>query len=1051
MKNKTRSSNRLHKMLFSLFALLSAITLNAQTKTISGTVNGDGLPLPGVAISIKGKTAGTITDFDGNYSIEAAKGEVLSFSYAGFTTQNITVGESDTANVDLQVEISSLDEVVVVGYQKQKKSEVTGAISSIKGEELTKQATGNFAEALQGQVAGVSVQAASGAPGAKVNVQIRGANSLSTTDDLENNPTGNLANPLTNSTGPLWVVDGVPFQRDPNLSPSEIESVEVLKDAASTAIYGVRAAAGVILVTTKRGKEGSPVIELNTFTSINKITSRVPTVNTNEAVLLNFDFVRNNDLLGNFGQSGVFANNPNALDFNTDWQDLVLNDNALTFNANARFSGGAKGISYSLNIDHFDAEGTFKNTSNVRNNIRLNSSLKKGKFSVWSSLSMSDSNIKLEPWRILYGAISTQPYEPNPSGLNGISASANSSNALRQGNLLRALNQQNERNQFSASAYVSFTYNWFDGFNSRINFSANTFKISDRFFDQQVTFIDQETDQITNNQPAELNVRTGESANGLVEFINEYNKEFGNHKLSFLAGLTREKKSWLQRNNTVIGFPDNVFPTASRSTNTNESRISEQLTPNNLVSYLGTFGYGYKEKYLLRANFRRDGSSNFGPGNRFENFYGASVGWVVSKEGFFENSNFLAGISNLKFRASWGQVGNQNIQAFQTTSNPLTGSNVVLSDEIALGSKVSRLGNSLISWETSETTNFGLDLELFNGAVTFTGEIYEVKKRDLLLEANLPFEAGSDPDNNNPSKLFTNIGELSNKGLELTLGYRDIRGDFKWGINGTFTKNVNEITKLSEGTSQIPGGPVTPGDNRLNNGPVTFGRIGEPIGSFYLLKTNGIIRNQEELDEYKQLGGETSSAQIGDLRYVDSNGDGIINLDSDRVNLGAGVPDFETGLSYNMSYKNFDFNMQWFASFGSKVYNGPKALAYNTQTHRDLLFAFNPGFNEESNIPINRGDTRQLNYSPFSDLFLEDGDYIRLRNIQFGYSLPKRAIKELGLTRMRIYLAASNVLTITDYTGFDPEVGGNGLLSRGIDRGFTPVTGSGRIGVELTF
>ncbi len=1053
MNNNFRLVDHLKSMLLVSILLMSFSFASAQTKTISGTVTGGGVPLPAVSVSIKGKALGTVSDFDGLYSLEVDQGDVLVFSYIGFTTEEITVGESSKVDVDLQENVDDLEEVIVVGYQKQKKSELTGAISSIKGEELEKQAVGNFAEALQGQIAGVNIQASSGAPGAKINVQIRGANSLRDDENLESNPAAGISNPLLNSTGPLWVVDGVPLQRDPNLSPNEIQSVEVLKDAASTAIYGVRASAGVILVTTKRGKKGGTTVELNTYTSVRKITSKVPVLNTSESILVNFNFVQNNINLGDFAASGIFARNPRAAEFDTDWQDLVQNDNALAFNANARFSGGTENINYNLSLDYLDEEGVFINSSLERTNLRLNTTFRKNKFSVFTNVNLSNSNILLEPWRLLYGAISTQSFEPNPRGRSQISASRDTSNRLIQGNLFSALQQRSERNQFSAGAYASIAYDWFEGFRTKLNLNANTFQIGDRLFEPELTFVDSETGIISNSRPSRFRVRDGIGKNGSVEFITEYNKKFGNHNLSLLAGYTRESKNWTQRTVDVAGgFPDRVFPTLNRSAESREARASELLTPNKLVSYLGTFGYNYKGKYLLRANLRRDGSSNFLPSRQFSNFWGVSAGWDISKEGFFDNSDALSFISQLKFRGSFGKVGNQNIPAFATLAPVVVGSNVVLPDDsIGNGRIASALGNELLTWEKSETTNYGLDLELFGGAFNFTGEIYKVRKDDLLFEANLPLSVGVNPDGNNPAKLFSNIGELTNEGVELSFGYRDVKGDFKWGVNATYTQNENKVTRLVSSASEIQGGPVTPGDNTIATGPVTFGRVGESIGSFYLLKTDGIINNEEELAEYKTLGGETQTAIVGDLKYVDSDGDGTINLDQDRVLMGNGVPDYEVGLSYNMSYKNFDFTMQWFASVGAKVYNGPKALAYGAGTHRDLLYSFNPGTNENVNIPINRGDERALNYSPFSDLFLEDGDYIRLRNIQLGYSLPKKAIESVGLSKFRIYLAASNVLTITDYTGFDPEVGGGGLLSRGIDRGFTPVTGSARIGLQLTF
>ncbi|WP_109436768.1 MULTISPECIES: SusC/RagA family TonB-linked outer membrane protein [Aquimarina] len=1049
-------ANCKHKSYTVLFLLaMSFGVMQAQSITVSGTVTEGGNPLLGVNVIVKGTQNGTVSDFDGLYEVTANIGEILVFSSVGFNSKEVIIGTESTINVSLTANISELDEVIVVGYQAQSKREISGSISSVKSEVLERQAVGNFAEALQGQLAGVNVQASSGAPGARVNIQIRGANSLSSTGTAGLNPLDGEINPANNTLGPLYVIDGVPFSDNPNISPNEIESIEVLKDAATAAIYGSRASGGVIIITTKRAKPGSLKFDFSTFTSINRITSSVPTLTGPEFIAQNIQFIENSGL--SFQSSGILTTNPDAFENNTDWQDIILNDDAISTNYNFRLSGGSDVANFSLVLDHLNQDGVYINSDFKRTNLRINSNFKKGKFSLFSSMNLSRSDANREPWALLYDAIVAPATEQGPERVgdgNQVPGSLDQFNVL--GNILRKIEQISTNESNSAGGTLQFRYELVDGLSARLNLSGNRTQTRGIFFNPSFRFTDENGDILVGRERqaiATLQESTTTFEQTSVEGILDYNKQFGKHKLSLLGGYTVENRLFASTRTNVENFVTNDLPTINQSNDPDNVTAQGQDTESALVSTLGTLGYNYDGKYLLRANVRADGSSKFADGNRIGVFYGASLAWNISREEFFKNASFLSFINDMKIRASYGEVGNQNITDFQTIPLVANNLNVPLGtgDNVLSGLNQTAISNADLQWETSISKNLGLDLNLFNNALTIVGEYYEVEKDDLLFNLVIPASAGADPaGNNQPSVIASNVGAMTNKGFEFSVGYKNNAHQLKWGINGTFTTNRNEVTRLNGQTSQITGERITPGNNRLADEPLNFAREGFQAGAFFLLDTDGIIRTQEELDEYQLLGGLADGAQIGDARLVDSNGDGTIDFTNDRVYKGNNTPDFEIGLNVNLDYKNFDFNMSWFGSYGSKIINGPKALAYDAQNHRDLLFAYTPT-NTTTDIPISRRGGSAISYSPVTDIFLEDGDYIRLRNIQLGYSLPKDILEKNGISKLRIYLGASNLLTITDYTGFDPEVGGDGLFSRGLDRGLTPITASGRIGLEIGF
>jgi len=956
-----------------------------QSKKITGTVisKSDNLPLPGVNVIIKGKKAGTTTDFDGFYEVNANIGDVLVFS--SFLT--------------LQEDISELDEVVVVGYQKQSKREISGAISQVKSDVLERQAFTNFGEALQGQLAGVNIQAQSGAPGSRVNIQIRGANSLASTGTQGLDPLAGEVDPSNASLGPLYIVDGVPFSDYPNISANEIESIEVLKDAATAAIYGSRASGGVIIITTKRAKAGPIRVNLSTFTSINRITSSVPTLTGPEYIGLDAIFIENSGL--SFEASGVLNRNPDALNNNTQWQDIILNDNAITKNYNARLSGGADNANFSLVLDHLDQEGVFINSDLKRTNARLNANFKKGKFTLFTSLFFSRSDANREPWALLYDAIKAPATEQAPQNAFELEGNLDQFNVL--GNIPQKLSQISIGEINTGGASFQFGYEVFDGLRARFNLSGNRTQTRNIFFQPGFRFLDDDGNLLVGREEqaiAKLQEGTTTFQQTSVETILDYNKKIGKHKLTLLTGYTLEQRLWATTRINVREFETNNLPTVDQAIDRENINVSGNDTDSAIIGIIGTVGWSYDGKYAIRANVRRDSSSKFFGDNQSGWFGGISGAWTLSSEKFFENIGALSFISNLKFRASYGEVGNQNIGDFRTLPLITNNLNVPLGllNEVRNGLNQTEIFNKDLKWETSISKNFGVDLGLLNGAFTLSAEYYEVEKEDLLFNVVLPPSSGGDPSQGNLAVVPSNIGSLTNKGFEITAGYKGSIGKVRYNLNGTFTQNENKVTRLNGAASQIPGDRITPGNNSLTALPVNFAREGFQAGAFFLVPTDGIIRTQEEL----------------------------------------------------VDYKNFDFSMSWFGSYGSKIFNGPKALAYDARNHRDLLFSYT-STNQNSNIPILREGVSETSLSPITDLFLEDGDYIRLRNIQIGYSLPNEMLKDIGISKFRIYLGGSNILTITDYTGYDPEVGGDGLFSRGLDRGLTPITASGRIGVEIGF
>ncbi|GAB1855494.1 TonB-dependent receptor [Flavobacteriaceae bacterium MHTCC 0001] len=1019
--------------------------MQAQNVTINGQVTGNGEPLAGASIIVLGTNKGAVTDFDGSFEIVTDANSTLKVSYLGYLDVEVNVAGQTTINVKLEEDAAALDEVVVVGYGTQKRKEITGAVGQVKGEDLVLNATADIGTALQGAIAGVNVAASSGQPGAESNILIRGIGSV------------------LGQNAPLYVVDGIPFSGDPKLSIDEIETIDVLKDASTTAIYGTRGANGVILITTKKGKLGIMKMELHTWYGLQSITSGVPLSNIED-----FLYVRHlrgttlNDTY--FGDTWTpITQGTHQLTNNTNLVDVVEKDSQPIQNHNLSISGGKEGLRYNINTSFFNQDGMLINSKYDRFNVRANTQYSKGKWEVSTGLGFRVEKKDSEPFQVLLQAYRYNPYSQllDPDATEIINPGATTdTDALNISNNLQRLKQTDRDHVDSFDANTTLKYNITDDLSYTARLGLNISNGSRRRINP--LFVQRNLDGEITPQQQLSGIReehTRSTKQTFENFVN-FKKSFGDHNFNWI-GLFSAEKSFARRTfaDGRLFFNNQVQELGSTIGVANVGNAGD-VWNNRTISLLGLMTrlqYNYKGKYLLSAGIRRDGSSQFSRAFRWGNFPFASVGWNVSDEAFW--SPLKTVVSTFKLRAGYGEVGNDGFLPYTNQATISILKDAIIgpeeSDALLSGATQTALANDEIKWETSISKNIGFELGLLRNKLNVSADFYIENKEDLLLPLLLPSSvvgvAGS--------TVVINAGQLENRGMEWGLNYSH-KGDFSFNIGATYTKNVNEVKRMagSNKTLFLAGSTVVQGVS--NEDLVSVVAEGFPAASFFLIKTDGIISTQEELDEYTQLGGLATTAGLGDLRYVDAltvdtdndgipdAGDGIIDL-NDRQFAGGGIPDFEMGFNFSAEYKNFDFSMQWYGAFGGEVMNGSKAYAYKFGRHQDLVYQWSPA-NPTSLVPRDRGASHE-NYRGYTDYWLEDGSFVRLRNVALGYSVPKSAIEKYGISNVRIYLSAQNPITITDYTGFDPEVGNNGFSTRGLDRGNYPISRTFRLGVQFAF
>ncbi|MDW7691403.1 TonB-dependent receptor [Flammeovirgaceae bacterium SG7u.111] len=1021
-----------------LFGFLAA----AQTP-ISGTVTDNaGDPLPGVSVIIKGTDKGTVTDIDGKFSVNVEDGNnLLVFSFIGFIAQEVAIEGQTVFTITLEEDIQQLEEVVVIGYGTQKKKEVTGAVSSIKAEEMTRVVASDFTKSLQGQMAGVSVTESSGRPGDQANIQIRGLGSIS------------------GSSSPLYVVDGIPYQGNPNIASEDIATVDILKDGAAAAVYGTRASNGVILITTKRGEVGKTKVSFSSYYGIQNITSGTPLMNTEEHLYVDEMVNR-----AEGGNSSILFYNPDALDYNTDFVGSIVNDNAAIQSHNLTLSGGQDNLKFSVNTNYFNQDGILIQSGYERFSTRGNATFKKGKFEAFASVGIQATQKDQEPWGLYEFAIFQGPYRKPLGDLeqNGSEVIIPGNNPDHVGYFSQLLDQTDVRDENSYNIAGNLKYEIIDGLTYQVNFGLNKYNYQRNFWRPQylVYAEDGTLNELGSRKDAILQEDFRYQTKRTLENVLRYEKKFGSHNVSLLAGYTYENTEFKEVTTEKRNFISNdvqVFNGGSELT-----RLNGYNTTNVLIGKLARVQYSFKDKYLFSASIRHDGSSKFGESNRYGTFPGVSVGWNISEEAFLQG---VDAIESLKLRGSYAEVGNEGIPNYLYEGFIDANIDYVWgpegSDELVSGAIQRGYANPLIGWESNISRNIGVDLSMFSGKLSFTADVYKNDKKDMLLDVLLPASTGTNVPNDWNSDYkskVSNIGNMVNQGIELSANYRHTSSSgLNWNVTGVFTANQNEITDLA-GLESIPLTDSKPGNWRANQQDITtYMRPGYEAGAFFLIPTDGIIKTEDELAAVKEY---MPNARLGDLKYidqltVDTDGDGIPDAtdgqinDEDRVYQGSGMPKFEAGLKLGADYKGFDFNVHFFYSHGNKVFNGSKLFAYSMKRHKDLYYMWTEA-NSDSDVMAARQNSEHDNFRSRSDFFLEEGSFLRVRTISLGYSFPK-AMFNNKIDRLRVYANAQNLFTFTDYEGYDPEVGGNGVSTRGIDKGSYPVTRKIMMGIQVDF
>lgn len=1015
--------------------------LSAQERELKGVVFDQNTeePLPGATVLIAGTSIGVTTNLDGEFSVNVEDGQKIQVSFIGYISEEIEVTGQTDLTVHLVPDLTELSEVVVIGYGVQKKIEMTGAVSSVKSEDMAGVVASDFTKSLQGQVAGVSVIESSGRPGDQANIQIRGLGSI------------------TSNASPLYVVDGIPYDNNPNIASEDIASVEILKDGAAAAIYGTRASNGVILITTKRGEAGKTKVSLSAYYGIQNITSGTPLMGTPEHI-----YVDEMKSRAEGGHSNIFVYNPDAMNYNTDFVDYIQNNNAPIQSYNLSISGGQDNLTFLVNSNYYKQDGVIIKSGYERFSTRANTTFKKGKFDALVNMGVNISQKEEEPWALYEYAIFQGPYRPSVDELetDGSSTTIPGNNPDHLSYFTQLLNNEDFKNDNSFNLSANLKYEFFEGFKYQMNLGMNYWNYQRNFWEPQYLVYDEvgELNDLGSRKYANLLEEFHYTQKYTWENILSYDKSFGDHNLSVLALYSMEqgkRKEVSAEKRDFIRNDINVFDAGSEMVGVNGSNRT-----NGLVGSMLRVQYNYQSKYLFSASVRRDGSSKFGEDKRYAVFPGVSVGWNMNEEAFLSGVNT---IDNLKIRASYAEVGNEGIDPYLYAGYIDANIDYIYGSETTLSKGAIQRGyeNSDVSWEANVSRNIGVDLLMLRGRVGANIDLYQNNKNDMLLNVLLPASTGTNVPNDWAGKYnskISNVGDMVNKGIELSAFYKQLsQSGLGWKITGVFTQNKNEILSLGD-LETIPLTDSKPGLWRadfLDN--TTYMVPGYEAGAFFLIPTDGVIKTEEELAEVNTY---MPNARIGDLKYidqvtVDTDGDGVADAkdgvinDDDRVYQGSGIPKFEAGLKFDLTYRGFDFNLHLVYMYGNKVFNGSKLFAYGFARHQDMYYAWTPA-NTDSNVPAARSNSEHDNFRSRSDFFLEDGSFLRLRNISIGYTFPKEWFND-KVQNMRVYASGQNLWTLTDYEGYDPEVGGNGVSTRGIDKGNYPVSRNITFGLQLDF
>ena len=1042
---------KLRKLLiFCISSLLFSVIAVAQDVTVNGMVNDEsGMPVPGASILLKGTTKATASDFDGKFQIQVPSNGVLTVTFIGYTTVSEAVNGRTKITIQLKPESQSLNEVVVVGYGTQKKAVVTGAISSVKAADLEKIPNGRVEQALQGRVAGVTVATTSGQPGSKSTVRVRG---ITTFGDGGNNP--------------LYVIDGVLVDGDGIgfLNQSDIESMEVLKDAASAAIYGTRAATGVILITTKKGKSGKISVNYNGFSGFSAASTKLNLLDaTQYTTLMNEKYA--NAYTNSDGNGYHLPYDPSKnYGKGTNWQDAIFNDQAFRYTQEVSISGGGEASTFYASFGLQDQQGiVLSDISNYnKKNFRLNSTHKISKvftfgqtFGFSREKTVGIGNTNSEFGGPLSSALNLDPTTPvvetDPTQAN--SGYYADPNVIRDANgnpygISHVVGQEMSNPVAYAKTRLG-RYQWADNLVGNAYLEANiTNHLKARstvggkiaYWGETgftpVYYLSPTIKVENNNYMKNENKRFDWN----IENTLTYSNKFGDHNFALLLaqgayvdGIGGNLGA------TIYNLPTNDYRDASfkfEIPQADRTSSTDDFIQHKISSLFTRLTYDYKEKYLFTGLVRRDGSTRFGENHKFGVFPSFSLGWVASKEGFWKENNV---IHSLKFRGGYGVTGNDAIADFAYLSLVQGGYNYTIGNDgnITTGYANKTLDNPDLRWEETTQVDIGFDAKLFND-LNLTVDVYRKATNGILRPVRIPGYVGV-------TDLPTaNVANMTNKGIEVELSYRKKLGEVNMSVSGNVAYLENEVTYVDSDVDYIAGDA-----SFQSMGVVTRTKVGQSYNSFYGFKTAGIFQNEAEINSYTNAAGGLiqPNAKPGDFRWVDSNGDGAIT-DDDKKFLGTNLPKYTYGFTLNLDYKGFDLTAFFQGAGGNKIFQGLRRLDMLDANYQTTALNRWTGEGTSNSYPRLTNDDTNKNFSNMSDFYLEKGDYLRLKVLSIGYSMPTDLVSTIGASKIRFYLTGENLLTFTKYTGYDPEIGGQVL---GIDRGVYPQAKSYLFGVNVQF
>ena len=1065
-----------------ILALGMSLAAMAQGIAVNGVVtDASGEPVVGVFVVERGTTNGTMTDLNGNFSFRASAGATLEVSCIGYKSQNVTAVAGQLLRVVLQDDAEMLEETVVIGYGVQKKSVVTASISSVTSDDLKVQSQTRVDNMLQGMTSGVQVTQNSGAPGASSTVIVRGVGSI-------------------NHASPLYIVDGMPAGSIDYINPNDIERIDVLKDAASAAVYGARAADGVVLVTTKSGKEGKTIVNYDFSYGLQNPWRKPAVLNATEyAIMMNEGML-------NAGNAPIY-DNPYALGEGTDWVEAIFDKNAPIVKHDLNVSGGNGRVNYSVSGGYLSSKGTiggrfgqsYYDRMTLRENVGIvlfdesasRNWLNKLTFSnqvSFAHIKSASISANSEYGSPLGSALGMSPLDPiyadaaeearyktlypagypyiirNSEGVPYFIADGGTYN--EQANPIAMLDRPHGYSSTDKMVgNLTTELQLFDGLKFRNALTLDLSYVYGHSYTKQffLTSKSYSLDSVTSNTVYDANgnastvdkINYGSSASQTmnryysyqVENTLIYDKVFGKHSLNVVLGQSAyySSSSYLGASSLGLQYPDDPWKISVDNTLGQQSDGDRNgwgrwnSIPYSILSYFGRVSYDFDGRFMAQATVRRDASSHFGPSNKWGTFPSLSLGWNLKNESFLKHNSV---VSIAKLRASWGINGKDNLSDFlyavyaQSGNNYVFGSGANGTESVNIGVKASGLANPNAKWEQSIQTDFGVDLGLWGNRFTATVDYYIKDASGMLMEMQVPTYAGD-------SAPTGNVGTMRNTGVEIDLGYRGFIGELNYGIKANASYNVNKLTKLADDASYI----IT-ASHKI--GSLTRGEVGEVFPFFWGWKTDGVFQNWDEVRSYVNSEGNLiqPNAQPGDFRWKDINGDGVIN-DSDRTKLGKGIPDWTFGLTLTLDWKGFDFSMLLQGQLGAQTLNVTRRTdLYYINLPKSILNRWT-GEGSTNEYPRFAVDSANENYR-VSDYWMEDASFLRARNIQLGYTLPANLTRKAFISRLRLYTQVENAFTLTKYTGCDPEVSG-GFREVGVDRGVYPQNRTFTFGVNVTF